>query len=88
MTNHEHLGESDPVHPDPPYNLLSHRTKLIAELIALGDVDDPSIFDDITGDLSTLPPELREFVLKSLQEALQEQDQANNGTPLPPDTPQ
>jgi len=83
MSNHEQFSEPDhsqPDQPDQPYRHLDVITKLLAEAIALGDLDDPSTMSHITGDLSTLPPVLREFILKSLQE------QADNDTP--PEAPQ
>ncbi len=84
MSNHEQLNEPDPNQPDQidqPYRRLDVITRLAAEAIALGDRDPSAPLP--TGDLSTLPPRLREFILKSLQE----QEQANTGTPPPPDMP-
>lgn len=55
--------------------------KIAAELVETGQLKPPYP----TGDLSTLPPGLREFVHRSfIEEALWE---VRHGTPLPPDTP-
>ena len=93
MSNPNHLSEPEPSQPDQPNEalyiarmalvetinshtqvLLRHAHPLIRLAAAL-DVEPPLP----TGDLSTLPPRLREFVQKSLQE----EEQAINGTPPP-----
>ena len=88
MSNPNHLSAPDPSQPDrrdQPYTPLDIITRFIAEAVAIGDLDDPSTLSHITGDLSTLPPRLREFIQKSLRE----QEQAGYDTPPPPpDAPQ
>ena len=84
MSNHEQLSEPEPGQPnqiDQPYSQLDVITRFVAEAIALGDRDPSTPIPP--GDGSTLPPPLREMV----QKWLREQEQANNGTPPPPDTP-
>jgi len=85
MSTPNHLSEPDPSQPnqiDQPYSQLDFFTRWIANAIASGARDPSKPVP--SGDLSTLPPALREFIQKSLQE----EEQADNGTPPQPDTPQ
>ena len=83
MSDQEQRSEPDPNQPDQidqPYMQLDFYTRWIANAIATGERD-PSRPIPQPGDLSMLPPALRELVLQSRQEALQEQEQADNDTP-------
>jgi hypothetical protein len=80
--------EPDPNQPnqiDQPYIQVDFFTRWIANAIASGARDPLKPIP--SGDLSTLPPELREFVLKSLQEEKQSNDGASPDT-APPESPQ
>ncbi len=43
MTNHEHLGESEPSQPDSPFSELGFFTQTFAEYIATGRLDPSTI---------------------------------------------
>lgn len=89
MSNYEQPGELESSQPDPPFDQLHPLAKIVAELIATSQLDPSTI--RATGDLSTLPPRLQEFIRKSRQE--QEQIINDMMSPPPeappsPDTPQ